>query len=176
MDKNEQQPEDVSAKEEAPEQEVLSAEEVDEIGDDSDLEAMLPQMNVTVPQQPPMELDNLITDEQLMGLYLEIVQNCRDDRKEIDTHIGNFAEMILNEGETSAATKEALTNLINAKSNVNDKMAKVADLMTRVKLKERDTFPKYLAAHQNNTINISSSKRDLIKAIERKQKQIKGKQ
>jgi hypothetical protein len=27
--------------------------------------------------------------------------------------------------------------------------------MTRIKLKERDSFPRYLAASQNNTININ---------------------
>jgi hypothetical protein len=57
-------------------------------------------------------------------------------------------------------------------------MAIVADLMTRVKLKERDTFPKYLAAHQNNTINIgenNGTKRDLLKQIERAKKKTKDK-
>jgi hypothetical protein len=29
-----------------------------------------------------------------------------------------------------------------------------AELMTRVKLRERDTFPRYLAASQTNNINI----------------------
>jgi hypothetical protein len=46
-------------------------------------------------------------------------------------------------------------------------MSKVADLMTRIKLKDKDTFPKYLAANQSNTININSgnNKRQLIEAI-----------
>jgi hypothetical protein len=52
---------------------------------------------------------------------------------------------------------------------MSDKMSKVADLMTRIKLKERDTFPKYLAAQQNNTINIgnngNNSRRSLIEAL-----------
>lgn len=50
---------------------------------------------------------------------------------------------------------------------MTDKMSKVADLMTRVKLKDKDTFPKYLAANQNNTINISEggSRRALIEAV-----------
>ena len=58
-------------------------------------------------------------------------------------------------------------NLIKIKVDMTDKMSKVADMMTRVKLKEKDTFPKYLATNQNNTINIneSGSRRNLIEAI-----------
>ena len=58
-------------------------------------------------------------------------------------------------------------NLIKIKVDMTDKMSKVADMMTRVKLKEKDTFPKYLATNQNHTINIneSGSRRNLIEAI-----------
>ena len=50
-------------------------------------------------------------------------------------------------------------------------MAKIADLVTRVKLKERDTFPRYLAASQNNTINVGDgAKRALLEAINKAQK------
>ena len=56
-------------------------------------------------------------------------------------------------------------NLIKIKSDTADKMSKVADLMTRIKLKEKDTFPRYLAAQQNNKVVIEGSKRDLLKSI-----------
>jgi len=75
----------------------------------------------------------------------------------------------MNDGDATSSTKEALVNLIKIKSDMSDKMSKVADLMTRIKLKERDTFPKYLAAQQNNTINIgnngNNSRRSLIEAL-----------
>ena len=73
--------------------------------------------------------------------------------------------MIINDGDASSASKEAIVNLLKIKSDTSDKMSKVADLMTRVKLKEKDTFPRYLAAQQNNKVVIEGSKRDLLKSI-----------
>jgi hypothetical protein len=73
--------------------------------------------------------------------------------------------MVMNDGESSSASKEAIVNLLKIKSETNDKMAKVADLMTRIKLKEKDTFPRYLAAQQQNHITIESGKRDVLKSI-----------
>ena len=81
--------------------------------------------------------------------------------------IDTMAEMVINDGDATTSSKEALVNLIKIKVDMTDKMSKVADMMTRVKLKEKDTFPKYLATNQNNTINIneSGSRRNLIEAI-----------
>jgi hypothetical protein len=52
-------------------------------------------------------------------------------------------------------------------------MAKIADLMTRIKLKDKDTFPRYLAANQNNTININSgnNKRQFLEALNKKKEE-----
>jgi len=145
-----------------------------------DLEAVIPKMNVSVPtpaEQQPQPESILITDDALLGIYGEILDNARKDRGEIDGYITSFADMVINENDASSASKEALVNLINAKSGILDKMAKVADLMTRVKLKDKDTFPRYLAANQNNTINIQgdplNNKREILEAIERSKK--KGK-
>jgi hypothetical protein len=79
--------------------------------------------------------------------------------------LANFIEMVMNEGDASSASKEAIVNLMKIKSDTSDKMAKVADLMTRIKLKEKDTFPRYLAAQQNNKVVIEGSKREMIKSI-----------
>ena len=73
--------------------------------------------------------------------------------------------MVMNEGDASSASKEAIVNLLKIKSDTSDKMAKIADLRTRMKMKERDTFPRYLAAQQNNKIIIEGSKREMIKSI-----------
>jgi len=138
------------------------------------LKAIIPSMNVNVPALPEKE-DNLISDESLLGLYSEIIDNIRNERKEIDGLLDNFVNMVINEGDATSASKEALVNLVKIKSETADKMTKIADLMTRIKLKERDTFPRYLAAQQKNTIQISSSSsdRDLIKKIERAAKKKK---
>ena len=66
--------------------------------------------------------------------------------------------------DPTKTSKEAIVNLIKIKSDVNDKMAKIADLRTRIKLKEKDTYPRYLAAQQNNVV-IEGSKREMIKTI-----------
>lgn len=139
-------------------------------------DSLVPSMNVSLPAQQTDE-PNLIEDDVLLGIYGEIVDNIRTDRKEIDSILNNFVNMVINEGDATAASKEALVNLIKIKSDAADKMAKIADLMTRIKLKEKDTFPRYLAAKQENTINISGgSKRELLKRIEKMQKLKKQKE
>ena len=148
--------------------------EVLEDVDERELDRLVPSMNVSLPAKSETE-ENLVTDEALMGIYGEVLSNLRDDRAQIDTFVNEFAEMVINSGDASSASKEALVNLIKAKVDASDKMSRIADLMTRVKLKERDTFPRYLAANQKNTINIGSSgeKKQLIQAINKKLKQQK---
>jgi hypothetical protein len=139
-----------------------------------ELEAVIPSMNVNVPTTAVEEDHNLITDDALIGIYGEIMGNLRSDREEIANLTANFVDMVINDGDATTSSKEALVNLVKIKTEVSDKMSKIADLMTRVKLKERDTFPRYLAANQNNTININDSgKRDLLRSIERAQKKKK---
>lgn len=132
---------------------------------------VLPTMNVQ-PMAIAEEEPCIVSDEKILGLYDEIVENCRNDREKVDELQSQFEDMVLNEGDATSASKEALVNLMKIKSDLNDKMSKVADLMTRVKLKERDTFPRYLAASQTNNVTIeSSSKRDLLKSIHQRRGQ-----
>jgi hypothetical protein len=143
-----------------------------------ELESVIPAMNVGLPVKPSEEeTNNIISDDALLGIYGEIMENLRDDRKEINDLLANFVEMVINEGDSTTSSKEALVNLVKIKSETADKMAKVADLMTRVKLKEKDTFPRYLAAKQENNLYIGeqTTKRELLKQIERHQKRIKDK-
>ena len=122
-------------------------------------------MNLSTEMIPHEEKESIIKDDSLLGLYGEILENCREDRSKADEILSNFLEMIINDGDASSASKEAIVNLLKIKSDTSDKMSKVADLMTRVKLKEKDTFPRYLAAQQNNKVVIEGSKRDLLKSI-----------
>lgn len=139
--------------------------------DEDDVKSMIPSMNVNVPVQKDEEKDNLISDDAMLGIYNEILDNIRKDRTEIDSVVSNFMDMVINSGDTTTSSKEALVNLLKLKSDQADKMSRVADLMTRIKLKERDTFPRYLAAHQNNTIHIGDSKRSILKALDQKSNQ-----
>ena len=142
--------------------------------ENKELEQLIPQMNVNVPAPQPQEEEKaLIPDEVWMGWCNEVMNNLRQERQEVDEVKHNFIEMVINEGDSTSASKEALTKLFEIKAGISEKMTKVLDLATRVKLKERDTFPRYLAAHQNNTINLgdSAAKRELIKQIQKIQKQ-----
>lgn len=135
---------------------------------------ILPAMNVNVPSLPQKEED-LISDDAMLGIYAEILDKIRSDQTEIDDLISKFGEMVFNEGDATTSSKEALVNLIKLKVDASDKMSKVADLMTRVKLK--DPFPKYLAAHQNNTIHIGNNngaRKALLQAINKAQKKDKN--
>jgi len=131
--------------------------------DDMDVDSLIPTMNVNDIAEPTEE--QIVENEDLLGLYQEILENCRKDRENTDEILVNFVDMVMNEGDDSSASKEAIVNLLKIKSDTSDKMSKVADLMTRIKLKERDTFPRYLAAQQNNKVVIEGSKREMIKSI-----------
>lgn len=144
-------------------EEVEKQEFVDDL-EDLDIENLIPSMNVNEKiEQPPEE--QIIENDDLLGIYNEILENCRNDRENADEILVNFVDMVMNEGDASSASKEAIVNLLKIKSDTADKMSKVADLMTRIKLKERDTFPRYLAAQQNNKVVIEGSKREMIKSI-----------
>jgi hypothetical protein len=133
---------------------------------------LIPQMNVSLTTNA--EEEKIIPDAKLVGLYDEILDNVRNDRNEINNLIETFSDMVINTGDATSSTKEALVNLIKIKLDTSDKMSKIADLMTRVR--GTNTFPKYLATNQNNTINIdnkklsSNEKRALLKDEDKKQK------
>jgi hypothetical protein len=147
-------------------QEVKEPNLIDEM-EDLDIEDIIPKMTVDQSLMSPQEKECIVGDDTLLDLYKEILENCRNDRESVDEALTNFLDMVLNEGDASSASKEAIVNLLKIKSDTSDKMAKVADLMTRVKLKEKDTFPRYLAAQQNNKVVIEGTKREMIKKLQK---------
>ena len=66
---------------------------------------------------PSPEQNSVISDEQLLGIYNEILEDLRNDRKEVDAILSNFVEMVMNEGDSTSASKEALVNLTKLKSD-----------------------------------------------------------
>jgi hypothetical protein len=140
---------------------------------DLDIENLLPTMTVTQEIVEPIK-DCIVKDEQILGLYEEILNDCREDSKKVDEVLTNFLDMVMNDGDASSASKEAIVNLLKIKSDISDKKAKIADLETRIKLKEKDTFPRYLAAHQQNNVVIEGSKREMIKSINKLAQRKKG--
>jgi hypothetical protein len=120
----------------------------------------------------------LVPNEKLLGVYKEVLDNIEADRKETSEMLTMFLDMVINDGEASDATKKAVVDLMKIKIETADKITKIADLMTRIKLKEPDTFPKYLAAQQHNTYNFGKdgeTKDLLLQEIEKANKGKKGK-
>jgi len=132
--------------------------------------ALMPSMNISVPaSRQEGDISTLVSDESLLGIYDEVTKQLRADREEIDKLLYNFADMVFNDGDASSASKEAVVNLMKMKQDSADKMTKIADLMTRLKMKEKDTMSSWQKANYNqtNNVTITTSKRDRIEQIEK---------
>lgn len=143
-----------------------------------DAASLMPAMNVNMQPaiQPERDVSNLISDTKLVKVYDECLDDIRKNTDEIDTVLSTFVNMVINEGDATTSSKEALVNLIKIKADQTDKKAKILDLMTRLKLK--DPFPKYMAAHQTNNVTIkeSVSKKSMLKQLAKEAKEVnKGK-
>jgi hypothetical protein len=102
---------------------------------------------------------SIVSDKDLLGIYDEIIVNFRQDRNQVEDLIQTFSNMVVNDGDSSSSSKEALVNLVKAKIDATDKMSKIADLMTRIKLKQPDTYQPWMNKNkkETNTINIYDS-------------------
>lgn len=138
---------------------------------EEEMDGLFPAMNVTGPAQQVSDAALLIPDSQYLGLLEEIMGGIREDRKQVSDYIDNMADMVINDGDTTTSTKEALVNLVKIKTDLQDKMLKAADLMTRLRLKNTYAYSgAHLNAMQQNNINIGTdapdfSRRELIRAI-----------
>lgn len=114
--------------------------------------------------------DALISDEMLLGIYSEILDTIRQDRVETTDILNNFCEMVLNEGDGSAASKDAIVQLVKTKMDAADKMAKVAELMTRVKMRDRES--KFITTPGGTVVNIGDggTKKELLRRLNSAQK------
>ena len=103
-----------------------------------------------------------VSDEDLLNLYNEILDDLRSDRNQVDDLLSSFVEMVINEGDGSSASKEALVNLAKLISDIASSKGKVADLMTSLRLKDRQISK--ISANQTNNITITD-RRNLLEAI-----------
>ncbi len=156
-------------------EELKEPEVIEESSEESPHEGggLMPSMNIGVPTEREVgDISTLVDDEALLGLYDNIAKNLLADRDEIDTLKDNFADMVFNDGDSSNASKEALVNLMKMKQETADKLTKVADLMTRLKMKEKDTMSAWQKSQYNQTNHVTiqsdASRRDLIEEIEKK--------
>lgn len=113
----------------------------------------------------------IVSDQKLVGIYDEIMDNLREDRQQVAGLVDVFSNMVVNNGESSTSSKEALVNLMKTKIETADRMAKVADLMTRIKLKSPDTYKPFYNKKDTNVVNIYDSsgvnRKALFESIER---------
>ena len=98
----------------------------------------------------PDEEKALISDDSILSYYEEAMDCIKEDRTEADKRYLEFAEMVLNEGDPSSASKEALVNLLKLKSEGVNQKIKILDLGTRMKIKGSTTSSQFQAYQQNN--------------------------
>ena len=139
------------------------------------IEDMVPKMNVSIQGAPQKDATMLISDDQYLEILGDILTNIKEDRKQVSDYIDNFANMVMNDGDATTSTKESLVNLVKIKTDLQDKMLKAADLMTRLKIKNTYAYSgQHLNEMQQNNFNIGSdtdfSRRELIKAINQAKK------
>ena len=128
---------------------------------------------VLVPVEGDKDM-SIVTDDALLGVYGEIMDNLRSDREQVSELVDTFSNMVFNDGDSSTASKEALVNLLKTKLDASDKMTRIADLMTRIKLKQPDTYQPWMGKGKEksgNTINIYDSsginRRSLMERIQK---------
>ena len=137
----------------------------DTMGEIVEGKELIPSMHVGVPAVPDDE-KNLIEGDRMLTVFEEALDSIRSSQQEIDEVLTPLKDMLLNDGDSTTSTKEAVVNLLKIKSDTTDKMAKIADLMARIYMKETNTFPRYLAAHQTNNININ--KKEVLSTAEKR--------
>lgn len=140
-------------------------------------ELSVPNNNEISEKKKTEEL-SIISDQNLLGIYDEIINNLRDDRNQISDLVSTFSNMVINDGDASTSSKEALVNLIKTKIEATDKMSRIADLMTRIKLKQPDTYSPWMNKNKKesgNTINIYDSsginRKSLMEKIQKEKEQ-----
>ena len=121
----------------------------------------------------------LVPSAEVADYYGEIMSNLREDREQAQTVYEIFAEMVVNEGDPSAASKEAMISALKLRHDANDKSLKLLDLCTRMWLKDKNTSTEIYAYQQNNKYEGAKPQamkvRDLIQNVEQEQNVSKSK-
>jgi hypothetical protein len=151
--------------------ETSNPSEISEISSDDLDDFTVPQMNVSIPESTAVDASHLISDNQYLTVLEGIMNEIKEDRKQVSDYIDTFADMVINDGDATTSSKEAFVNLVKIKTDLADKSLKIADLMTRLKLKNTYAYSgPHLNAMQQNNFNIGSessdfNRKELIRAI-----------
>jgi|SRR6185437_10852097 len=135
--------------------------------------ATVPMMEVNVGGMMHKPEKEIVSDDQMIGVYNEILEMIREDRKEVDELLVKFIDMVINDGDASTSSKEALVNLVKIKTDCANNMSRVFDLLARIKMRDR-SIPE-VVAKQVNKFNIGGGqpKRKLIDSLAKEAKQKK---
>ncbi len=131
----------------------------------------MPMMEINVGTLKKKDDKEIVTDDTMISLYSEILDMCRDDRKEIDDLLSSFVNMVINEGDASTSSKEALVNLMKMRSDISNNMTRVFDLLARIKMRDK-SIPE-VVAKQVNKFSIggdNTNKRKMLENIAKKTK------
>lgn len=127
-------------------------------------------MEVNVGSLQKKDEKEIVTDDTMISLYGEILDMCRDDRKEIDDLLGNFVNMVINEGDASTSSKEALVNLMKMRSDIANNMTRVFDLLARIKMRDK-SIPEVVAKQVNKfSIGGNANKRKMLETLAKEAK------
>jgi len=130
------------------------------------------QVSISINAPEQKENTDLVSDEKFIKLYDEVLDDIRQDSVCVHDVFDRFYEMVINGGDATSSSKEALVNLLKIKSELADKKTRIIDLLGRIKQKDRDTFPRYLVANQKNTIvNGKIDQKKLLEELSNEQKE-----
>ena len=110
----------------------------------------------------PIELMAVSEMGQLVHEILAEVEETRKEALEVYTI---FRDLLANEGEGSAATKEQIATLLQVALEAEDKKLKVLDMCLKAQKQMAASAAKGVNNTQNNYFNMGS-RREMIKAIE----------
>jgi hypothetical protein len=79
--------------------------------------------------------------------------------------------MVFNGGDVSSSSKESVVNLAKIKSDILDKKTKVADLLTSLKIKQKNQ----LKGSTNGSTPININRRSIIEALQEEKSKIESK-
>ena len=97
-------------------------------------QSIIPPLPIVMPENSQ---SSPVSDNDLLDIYNEILDDLRNDRKEVDSILANFVEMVMNEGDSTSSSKEALVNLAKIKIQISQsERLKLADLMTSWNLRK----------------------------------------
>lgn len=113
---------------------------------------------------PPEEC---VTDEELMNLYREILDDFRKDRKDASYIADQFKEMVCNGGDASTSSKEALINAMKLQNDASDKKRRLLSDLMMQKLKSANTFQPYMIKKNDSSSRVAKvDKKAILKQVQ----------